>query len=409
MKTFLLSILVFTQLTASAQVLTKFSWDGPGADRLKADQGPSAVSAGSTATVALVNITNGVSNYALSPGAASNDINLTLPNSTYFDVPALDFSIDFRREESDANFLTRSSIFEFGMSGGKLFVKFSLLNPNGTINAISSGSIYNIPDDHKFHNYRFVYDNMTGIANVWADGVSVYSYTGKGNWPMSWKNAGAPVIGRLMDATGRNVGVIDNVEMRAYSMALVLPVNFLSFQASANAGNSVTLAWSTNNEYDVRNFNVEKSTDGISFKTIARVASVSSNSHSNRYTTSDQAGTGVFYYRIAAVSYDGKTDYTEIKKVANNMQMNTKSISAFPNPAAQQVTINLPQATTGSYSYKVVTQDGRSVQTGSKDLQQSVAGFTIQFQTAVPRNAMLTIIVTNNESKIQETVRVFRS
>ena len=75
-----------------------------------------AISVSSYATVSAGG-TNGTK--GLNPGNGSNDINLTLDGAA-FNVPALDITVDFRREESQASFFYRGSNFNFGMNGGTL-------------------------------------------------------------------------------------------------------------------------------------------------------------------------------------------------------------------------------------------------------------------------------------------------
>ncbi|RYE39355.1 MAG: hypothetical protein EOP48_25885, partial [Sphingobacteriales bacterium] len=265
-----LVFILILNLSSNGQIITKFTWNGPLASITKADNGPDAVSVSPTAIASVISIIGGVTNAGISPGPASRNIDLTLPNTAYFNLPSLDIAIDFRREETEAGFFSRGSIFEFGMNGGKLNIKFNVQNGSGGNTTVNSGNIYDIPNDHLFHNYRFMYDNLTGIANVWVDGVVKYSYGGVANRALYWTGAGSPVIGKDMDATGRNVAVIDNFELRTAVSAIILPLNFLNFTATTK-NKSVDLRWSTANESNVRNFVVERSFDGNNFEPVITV------------------------------------------------------------------------------------------------------------------------------------------
>ena len=89
-------------------------------------------------------------------------------------------------------------------------VSFQVKN-GATSTTIDSGNIYAIPDDHSFRTNRFNCDNNTGIAKVWANGVVVYTYNGTAGTPRHRTGAGNVIIGKDMDATGRNVPVLDNL------------------------------------------------------------------------------------------------------------------------------------------------------------------------------------------------------
>ncbi|RZK45634.1 MAG: hypothetical protein EOO94_04055, partial [Pedobacter sp.] len=310
MKKVLFSIaILILNLSVHAQIVSKFTWDNAGASPLKAAIGPDAISVGSSTAINMLAAGNG----ALNPGTPTKDIDLVLSNSAYYNIPSIDLSVDFRREETDAYFLTRGSSFDFGMTGGKLNVKFTLNNGNGTNTVINSGSIYNVPNDKSFHNYRFMYDNATGVANVWVDGVSQYNYNGVGGRDLFWSSSNL-VIGRLMDATGKNVPVFDNFELRLAPAALVLPVKFTSFTATAKA-NGVQVKWTTANEANLKNYVVEKSFDGLSFETVKTVSAKGS-SISNEYEVVDALNTRNISYRIRAVDQDGKITYSVIRTLS---------------------------------------------------------------------------------------------
>ncbi len=63
------------------------------------------------------------------------------------------------------SFFKRGSLFNFQMNGGYLQVTFTTTqgSTKGNI-TINSGNIVALANDHAFHNYRFRYDNNTGVA-----------------------------------------------------------------------------------------------------------------------------------------------------------------------------------------------------------------------------------------------------
>jgi hypothetical protein len=406
MKTsLLLAAIIFLNLSSNAQILTSFSWDGPLAAVGKADQGPNAISTSSSAIASIINVVGGVTNYGVSPGTAT-DINITLPNTTYFNVPSLDIAIDFRREESEASFISRSSGFDFGMSGGKLSVKFTLDNGMGGTVTVNSGNVFDIPNDHLFHNYRFMYDNTTGIGNIWVDGVVKYSYNGTPNRALYW-NGGSPVIGKKMDATGTNVAVLDNFSMRIVSLALVLPVKFNSFTAIAKTS-GVELKWSTLNESSVKAFVVEKSIDGVNFFSVKSIASKGSNSLVNEYESVDALSLSNVSYRIRSLDNDGKSTYSRVKTISGGPANASAEISYYPNPATNLINLKFYNAEVEDYTYSIYTQDGRKIMSAATSIEKGYSNIAIPLGSNVPHNSILIVIIENNKTAVKATARIFR-
>lgn len=400
-----ISILILN-LSSYGQIISKFAWDGPLADLKKAANGPDAVSVSSGALASVINIIGGVTNAGISPGLVAKDIDLTLPNTAYFNVPSIDLSIDFRREESEASFVSRGSLFDFGMSGGKLSVKFNVDNGIGGNTTINSGTVYDIPNDHLFHTYRFTYNNITGVASMSADGLVKYTYNGIANRSLYWTGAGSPMIGNKMDATGRNVAVLDNFAMSFAPNPIILPLKFTSFSANTK-GQGVELKWTTANEVNVKQFVVEKSSDGATFKPLATIQAQGPATFENHYVAADELSNHNVSYRIKSVDLDGKVNYTVTKTIfaGTNVSM---GVNVFPNPAIDVVNLSFNNSADAKYAYSIYTPDGRCVQSGAQVIAKGAATVVITFNSSIPHNAILTITLTNNQNKAIQSARIFR-
>ena len=275
MKTFVTFFtLLFLTTTTNAQLISRFTWESNPAGT--AIYGANALSISSYATVSTGG-THGTK--GLNPGNGSYDINLVLDGS-YFNVPAIDISVDFRREESQATFFYRGNYLSFGMNGGSLAASFQIVN-GASFSTINSGNIFAVPDDHSFHTYRFSYDNNTGVAKIYADAVLVYTYTGTAGTPLYYTGAGNVTIGKDMDATGRNVAILDNLVIQKYATAL-LPLKLLSFAATTR-DNNAAIEWHTTEELNIASFVAERSADGSNFSAIKTIAATNGYSTTNNY------------------------------------------------------------------------------------------------------------------------------
>lgn len=113
-----------------------------------------------------------------------------------------------------------------------------------------------------------------------------------------------------------------------------LPVTLISFTA-AKQNNKVQLNWKTENEINFSRFDVEKSSDAVSFNNLSTVASA--NRPVNNYTTIDASPVkGMNYYRLKMVDTDGAYKYSDIAKINFDGK---STLTLWPNPASNQLII----------------------------------------------------------------------
>jgi hypothetical protein len=113
---------------------------------------------------------------------------------------------------------------------------------------------------------------------------------------------------------------------------------------SCNISNKVALiTWQAKNEENIQYYEIEKSSNGENFTTIASIAAVGKAATLNNYVQRDELmlfiGTTI-YYRIKAVNNLGNVVYIQKIIVAVN-QTNTAEIKAWPNPCINQINIAL--------------------------------------------------------------------
>lgn len=114
----------------------------------------------------------------------------------------------------------------------------------------------------------------------------------------------------------------------------ILPLSLLSFDAKKD-NDKVLVSWKTENEISLQRYEVERSTDGISFTRLAD--QMPRGGTTNVYTvTDDYPVPGINYYRLKSIDKDGRYTYSKIARVDFNKN-NTISIS--PNPASDEMVI----------------------------------------------------------------------
>ncbi|MGB0862506.1 MAG: T9SS type A sorting domain-containing protein [Saprospiraceae bacterium] len=124
--------------------------------------------------------------------------------------------------------------------------------------------------------------------------------------------------------------------------AAALPVELLYFYAEKQNEN-VRLDWQTATEINNSHFDVEWSTDGISFEKIGQVQGAGSTNSIRFYDfLHTSPALGFNYYRLKQVDFDGKYEYSDIL----NIEFQTRNIEyrIFPNPASSFITIENVEA-----------------------------------------------------------------
>lgn len=116
----------------------------------------------------------------------------------------------------------------------------------------------------------------------------------------------------------------------------VLPVELIDFDATQD-GESINLKWRTGSEINTKHFIIERSHDGIEFKGIATVLSKGDSNRAQSYSGTDTAPlSGVNYYRLKIVDWDGTYEYSPIEVV--NFQPR-QGLNVYPNPVDDMLSI----------------------------------------------------------------------
>ncbi len=139
-----------------------------------------------------------------------------------------------------------------------------------------------------------------------------------------------------------------------------LPVKLVSFTGIRH-GNSVTVSWVTVEEFMSSHFILERSTDGINFKQIARVNSkVNSNSISEYQVEDilpqDISNSPNIFYRLSEVSLEGDIEVFNLINVRSSLLPSRVEIS---NPiGGGEIVINANEHS-GGFTATIYSIDGR--------------------------------------------------
>jgi len=140
-----------------------------------------------------------------------------------------------------------------------------------------------------------------------------------------------------------------------------LPVEFISFTGKETEEGTL-LNWETASEVNSEFFVVERSKDGRTFETIGEMESIGGSERNTVYEFLDESPyTGVNYYRLRPVDYDGSFSLSEIITVEYR---DGGSISIFPNPVKDNTfALNYDIAKAGEVNYSIIDGMGKLVRT----------------------------------------------
>jgi hypothetical protein len=175
-----------------------------------------------------------------------------------------------------------------------------------------------------------------------------------------------------------------------------LPVNLISFSASSNQCD-VVVKWASGVEHDLASYQLQHSTDGSQYSTIAILSPTGSNSSYSYVDKSPAQGNN--QYRLKMADNDGKYQSSAIQQVKIDCAgSNAFSINVYPNPTSNLLTVEGMGANASS-TLRVMNIHGQLVQ----ELNTTNNKATLDISQLPSANYVLQV-VQGNEIKINVKV-----
>jgi Secretion system C-terminal sorting domain len=154
------------------------------------------------------------------------------------------------------------------------------------------------------------------------------------------------------------------IYFKGFDYLSFLPVKYSSFNAYT-ANSAVNLKWVTETEVNNHHFEVERSADGLYFKTLGVVTNgtISSNTGKSYQFIDNTVNTTdvkVVYYRLKQVDADGRYSYSNIL-VVRLQALSGASMQVMPNPFAESITVRFNAAEKTSALVKIMNTQGQTV------------------------------------------------
>ena len=149
----------------------------------------------------------------------------------------------------------------------------------------------------------------------------------------------------------------------SFCQGITLPVKLLSF-SGIYKNNATQLNWEADDQVNFSGYDLERSTDGVTFNSIVFVPNQASGSATQSYQYIDDLSSlneNVFYYRLKMVDLDGKFSYSNIIMVRKDQQT-INGISIIPNPVINDMaTVRFTALTSGLAEVRIINLTGQVV------------------------------------------------
>ncbi|TCJ12488.1 T9SS type A sorting domain-containing protein [Flaviaesturariibacter flavus] len=215
--------------------------------------------------------------------------------------------------------------------------------------------------------FQFPTSDTSGTKMNLTNGGSakVYHWDGNGTgWSYGWQFVGNGNVSQNSSTTTvYNITASSFSPFAITSTSNVLPVTLLSFNGKRQGSRNI-LNWSTVTEQNNRGFDIERSTDGLTYTSIGFVKSLATGGESTSelaYRFEDVISGGRFYYRLRQVDIDNKFTYSKVVKLSAQSGKENAVSGLYPNPAAAQITALVEATDRGSILMTVVDALGRPV------------------------------------------------
>jgi hypothetical protein len=144
------------------------------------------------------------------------------------------------------------------------------------------------------------------------------------------------------------------------SISSTLPVTLQSFTGK-KSGEDVLLAWQTSAERNSKEFQVERSHDGVNFNRIGIVSALRNSTSTHNYSFIDRTITQENnYYRLKQVDLDDQFEYSKIVHVKDPLS-NSVPFSLLSNPVQNNLDIQFGELADGKVQVRLTDITGKLI------------------------------------------------
>jgi hypothetical protein len=171
------------------------------------------------------------------------------------------------------------------------------------------------------------------------------------------------------------------------------PYQLISFKGT-KSGASISLNWNTLNEYDYTTFELQKSTDGVTFDAVKNIHSSSQGSYNFKDIYAINS-TAPVYYRLKQIDINEAISYSNVVVITTT---GSGTFNVFPNPATNSIQFSLSEPVKSQVRLNIFNAMGILMKssnftsaTGQQDVSSLLPGsYTIEMTDLGSKKLILT-------------------
>jgi hypothetical protein len=179
----------------------------------------------------------------------------------------------------------------------------------------------------------------------------------------------------------------------------VLPVELISFQGNINKSNKVSLEWKVANNETTNQFEVQRSNDGIEFKTIGVVFASEKNAIEDYMFYETINSLDRVMYRLKMIDKGNEISYSKIIVFQTKLTTNNNSIKLFGNPVNDKITFTYTAYASQIIDIKIYDMSGRMMMRNKVTTPEGTN--LVSFPLTSTLKASMYLVEVNNGTQIQ--------
>jgi len=193
-------------------------------------------------------------------------------------------------------------------------------------------------------------------------------------------------------------GVSDNLNEgipTPFMYNVLLPVSQLNFTANLQQ-QKVLLNWKTSNETNLRNYEAERSVDGVNYSVVALVNA--RNTSQSGYQVSDNVenqNVSKIFYRIK--TYDTQGRFTYSNTIIIQLKNTGEQVNVYPNPFVNKVNLQVSAVVKTVGGFSLYDGTGKLVKRGNYELQAGSNFITIDNLESLSKGVYYLELVNGNK------------
>ena len=167
----------------------------------------------------------------------------------------------------------------------------------------------------------------------------------------------------------------------------ILPVGLLSFEASPE-NSTAALKWKMSSEQQIKQYDIEYSSNGNDYTTVASVNSNHSDSESLYQYNYALTSAATHFFRLKIIANNGSYTYSQVLNV-NKECVGSFSVNLSPNPVAENLYITIMQPLAGTTNIRILNPAGALIYKDSKTLNAGENKFKLDIINTLPKGVYL--------------------